>query len=218
MKLLSDAQIDRWVQRWCRLLLFGLCLMLVCVVVPRGWGLGFFTGFELMSFGILALRARNWRSERGLWMYGLFLTLSLGSCWLYFEYLSFCSLFLPGGNRGPIQFKWSQVRFLIDTILALAVLSMTVKFALFCAIKNWDWTRGRKVYGCGLRAGESVRLKNDLVYGFGSSDMTLAAGTIWHVLQGRLDAPDAVILADPDRFQLAWVDDLTIYHQFELVD
>ena len=217
MRLLSDAQVDRWVHRWWRLVLLGLCLILVCVVVPRGWGLGLFTGFELMSFGVLAVRARNWRSERGLWMYGLFLTLSLGSCWLYFEYLSFCNLFLPGGKRGPIQFKWSQVRFLIDSILALAVLSMTVKFSLSCAIKNWQWTRGRKIYGCGLRAGESVRLKNDLVYGFGSSDTTLAAGTLWHVLQGRPDAPDAVILVDSDGVQLAWVDDLTIYNQFELV-
>ena len=102
-------------------------------------------------------------------------------------------------------------------ILALAVLSMTVKFSLSCAIKNWQWTRGRKIYGCGLRAGESVRLKNDLVYGFGSSDTTLAAGTLWHVLQGRPDAPDAVILVDSDGVQLAWVDDLTIYNQFELV-
>ena len=141
MYLLSDTQVDNCVNRSRRILLIGLFVLVLPFLLPHGWGIGLFTGFMLMSFGIYAVWFRNWRSERGLWMLAVLLVLGLGPCWVFFEYLSFRSLFLKKANGGAVVLGWKEMRFIIDSSIALAIFSQIVKFAASVGIKNWRWTR-----------------------------------------------------------------------------
>ena len=130
MLLLSDTQVDLWVRHWWRLLLLGCCMMIVAVSLPQGWGTGLFTGYMLMSFGVYSVRARRWRSESGIWMYAALLVVLLGPCWIFFEYLNFRSLFLLEKNQMAQELSWKRVRFVLDSFLSLAVLSLIVRFSV----------------------------------------------------------------------------------------
>ena len=162
MFLLSDNKIDQWVKRRRRLLFFGLLVFVLPLALPRGWGIGLFTGFMLMSFGIYAFCFRKWRCERGLWMLAVLLVLGLGPCWIFFEYLSFRSLFLKNGNGGIVAFDWGRTRFVIDSFIALAVFSHIVKFSASVGIKNWRRTRNSRTLGVSAFAeSELVDFLND---------------------------------------------------------
>ena len=218
MLLLSDIQVDLWVRHWWRLLLLGCCMMVVAVSLPQGWGTGLFTGYMLMSFGVYSVRARRWRSESGIWMYAALLVVLLGPCWIFFEYLNFRSLFLLEKNQMAQDLSWKRVRFVLDSFLSLAVLSLIVRFSVSVAIKNWRLTGRRQVYECGLKAGQTLRLKNDLECRFTERDRILRKGSLCRVLNRVSPDPGVVWLSLSDDSIIPWYDDLSIFEYFESVD
>lgn len=218
MLLLSDIQVDLWVRHWWRLLLLGCCMMVVAVSLPQGWGTGLFTGYMLMSFGVYSVRARRWRSESGIWMYAALLVVLLGPCWIFFEYLNFRSLFLLEKNQMAQDLSWKRVRFVLDSFLSLAVLSLIVRFSVSVAIKNWRLTGRRQVYACGLKAGQTLRLKNDLECRFTERDRILRKGSLCRVLNRVSPDPGVVWLSLSDDSIIPWYDDLSIFEYFESVD
>ena len=218
MLLLSDTQVDLWVRHWWRLLLLGCCMMIVAVSLPQGWGTGLFTGYMLMSFGLYSVRARRWRSESGIWMYAALLVVLLGPCWIFFEYLNFRSLFLLEENQMAQDLSWKQVRFVLDSFLSLAVLSLIVRFSVSVAIKNWRLTGRRQVYECGLKAGQTLRLKNDLECRFTERDRMLRKGSLCRVLNRVSPDPGVVWLSLSDDSIIPWYDDQSIFEYFESVD
>ncbi len=218
MLLLSDIQVDLWVRHWWRLLLLGCCMMVVAVSLPQGWGTGLFTGYMLMSFGVYSVRARRWRSESGIWMYAALLVVLLGPCWIFFEYLNFRSLFLLEKNQMAQDLSWKRVRFVLDSFLSLAVLSLIVRFSVSVAIKNWRLTGRRQVYECGLKVGQTLRLKNDLECRFTERDRILRKGSLCRVLNRVSPDPGVVWLSLSDDSIIPWYDDLSIFEYFESVD
>ncbi len=218
MLLLSDTQVDLWVRHWWRLLLLGCCMMIVAVSLPQGWGTGLFTGYMLMSFGVYSVRARRWRSESGIWMYAALLVVLLGPCWIFFEYLNFRSLFLLEKNQMAQDLSWKRVRFVLDSFLSLAVLSLIVRFSVSVAIKNWRLTGRRQVYECGLKAGQTLRLKNDLECRFTERDRMLRKGSLCRVLNRVSPDPGVVWLSLSDDSIIPWYDDQSIFEYFESVD
>lgn len=218
MLLLSDTQVDLWVRHWWRLLLLGCCMMVVAVSLPQGWGTGLFTGYMLMSFGVYSVRARRWRSESGIWMYAALLVVLLGPCWIFFEYLNFRSLFLLEKNQMAQDLSWKRVRFVLDSFLSLAVLSLIVRFSVSVAIKNWRLTGRRQVYECGLKAGQTLRLKNDLECRFTERDRMLRKGSLCRVLNRVSPDPGVVWLSLSDDSIIPWYDDQSIFEYFESVD
>lgn len=218
MLLLSDTQVDLWVRHWWRLLLLGCCMMIVAVSLPQGWGTGLFTGYMLMSFGVYSVRARRWRSESGIWMYAALLVVLLGPCWIFFEYLNFRSLFLLEKNQMAQDLSWKRVRFVLDSFLSLAVLSLIVRFSVSVAIKNWRLTGRRQVYECGLKAGQTLRLKNDLECRFTERDRILRKGSLCRVLNRVSPDPGVVWLSLSDDSIIPWYDDQSIFEYFESVD
>ena len=218
MLLLSDTQVDLWVRHWWRLLLLGCCMMIVAVSLPQGWGTGLFTGYMLMSFGVYSVRARRWRSESGIWMYAALLVVLLGPCWIFFEYLNFRSLFLLEKNQMAQDLSWKRVRFVLDSFLTLAVLSLIVRFSVSVAIKNWRLTGRRQVYECGLKAGQRLRLKNDLECRFTERDRMLRKGSLCRVLNRVSPDPGVVWLSLSDDSIIPWYDDQSIFEYFESVD
>lgn len=218
MLLLSDTQVDLWVRHWWRLLLLGCCMMIVAVSLPQGWGTGLFTGYMLMSFGVYSVRARRWRSESGIWMYAALLVVLLGPCWIFFEYLNFRSLFLLEKNQMAQDLSWKRVRFVLDSFLSLAVLSLIVRFSVSVAIKNWRLTGRRQVYECGLKAGQTLRLKNDLECRFTERNRMLRKGSLCRVLNRVSPDPGVVWLSLSDDSIIPWYDDQSIFEYFESVD
>ncbi len=218
MLLLSDTQVDLWVRHWWRLLLLGCCMMIVAVSLPQGWGTGLFTGYMLMSFGVYSVRARRWRSESGIWMYAALLVVLLGPCWIFFEYLNFRSLFLLEKNQMAQDLSWKRVRFVLDSFLSLAVFSLIVRFSVSVAIKNWRLTGRRQVYECGLKAGQTLRLKNDLECRFTERDRMLRKGSLCRVLNRVSPDPGVVWLSLSDDSIIPWYDDQSIFEYFESVD
>ncbi len=218
MLLLSDTQVDLWVRHWWRLLLLGCCMMIVAVSLPQGWGTGLFTGYMLMSFVVYSVRARRWRSESGIWMYAALLVVLLGPCWIFFEYLNFRSLFLLEKNQMAQDLSWKRVRFVLDSFLSLAVLSLIVRFSVSVAIKNWRLTGRRQVYECGLKAGQTLRLKNDLECRFTERDRMLRKGSLCRVLNRVSPDPGVVWLSLSDDSIIPWYDDQSIFEYFESVD
>jgi hypothetical protein len=73
-------------------------------------------------------------------MLAVLLVLGLGPCWIFFEYLSFRSLFLKKANGGAMVFGWGEIRFVIDSSIALAIFAHIVKFSASVGIKNWRYT------------------------------------------------------------------------------
>jgi len=218
MFLLSDTQVDLWIRHWWRLLLSGCFILVVAFCLPQGWGTGLFTGYMLMSFGVYAVRARSWRSESGIWMYAAMLVVLLGPCWIFFEYLNFRSLFLLEKNQMAQDLSWKRVRFVLDSFLSLAVLSLIVRFSISVAIKNWRLTSRRQVYECGLRAGQTLRLKNDLECRFTERNRVLRKGSLCRVLNRVSPDPGVVWLSLSDESIIPWYDDQSIFELFESVD
>jgi len=142
MKLLLDeAKLDRFVARWRSSLMVGGVLLSLSFHLPKGWGFAL-TGFTVLSQGIYAFALRRWRTEPGLWMLALFLTLSLGGSWTYFECLSWGNLFnrAAGNLTGP-RMTWQQVGFAMDYSLALLLFRRVVALAASVTVANWFLTR-----------------------------------------------------------------------------
>ena len=138
MYRLSESQIDWTIRRRDRILLAGVGLIALALALPRGWGCGGLTGFMLRSLSIYGFPFRRWRTEPGLWMLAVFLTLLLTPCWLYFEYLH-----LQPFRKLQIgqAFAWDRLRLWIDATLSLAVFTWTIRFAVGIAIGNWPRTK-----------------------------------------------------------------------------
>lgn len=76
-------------------------------------------------------------------------------------------------------------------------------------------------YRCGLRAGDYVRLRRDLVIRDSQGNPTGEihnAGEIWQVLPGASEDPQVVFLLQPDGQRHTWDDDPSIYEWFEKVN
>ena len=93
MLRLTESQIDRVIRQRRVSSFAGLALMALPFALPRGWGVGLFSGFMLFSLGIYGIAFRKWRTEPGLWMLAVFLTVTLGPCWAYFEFLHWRGFF-----------------------------------------------------------------------------------------------------------------------------
>ena len=76
-----------------------------------------------------------------------------------------------------------------------------------------------EVYKCGLKAGQNVRLKNDLVCRDhrGTVTETIKAESVWLVLNGCSTDPKVVFLQQPDGEPHTWDDDPSIFEFSELV-
>ena len=142
MLRLTVGQIDRVILR-CRASLFvGVALMALPFALPRGWGFGVLSGFTLFSLGIYGVAFRKWRTEPGLWMLAVFLTVTLGPCWVYLEFLHVRALFVEmTAKQGARAMTWDQLRLTADAIIALVLYATAVKLAVSVAIENWNRTR-----------------------------------------------------------------------------
>jgi hypothetical protein len=75
-------------------------------------------------------------------------------------------------------------------------------------------------YKCGLKAGDFVRLKKDIVVRGKKNRPTGKihhADEIWNVVKGSKEKPIAVWLQQPDGKLYTWDDDDSIFDWFELV-
>jgi hypothetical protein len=142
MLLFTESQIDHVIRHRRAAMFGGLTLMALPFVLPQGWGLGFFSGFVLLSLSIYSFCFQKWRSEPGLWMLALLLTMTLGPCLLYFEYLHWRSVFFPAAaNKAARPMAWNEIRLSIDAAIALLILGRTVKLSLSVIVENWRRTR-----------------------------------------------------------------------------
>jgi hypothetical protein len=73
-----------------------------------------------------------------------------------------------------------------------------------------------KIYKCGLKAGDNVRLRKILkVSGLGRSDTSIhRAGEVWKVCRGT---PGIVWLRQANGEMHTWDDDRSIFESFELI-
>ncbi len=135
---LSELAIDHSIANARLYLLVGLLLTVIPLTLPGGWAFGLFSGFMLFSLGIYSLAFRRWRTEPGLWMLAVLFTVTLGPCWLYFEFLHLHGIvFQPA----PRKLNWNQLRLFIDSVVALLLFSHIVKLAIGVSIENWKRTR-----------------------------------------------------------------------------
>jgi len=77
-----------------------------------------------------------------------------------------------------------------------------------------------KTYPCGLRAGDRLRLRKELIQRFHDGRPTgksYACGTIFEVLSGVGDEPDVIWMRQPDGNRHTW-DDASIFEWFEIVN
>ena len=75
-------------------------------------------------------------------------------------------------------------------------------------------------YRCGLRAGQQVRLKKDLPLLDSAGNVTgnaIVGGTVWTVLPGAVEDPEALWLEQPDGKVHSWSDDESVFELFEAV-
>lgn len=144
---LSDEAVDRIVQRRGLWMALGLGCIALGMLLPKGWGAGWLTGFMLLSLSLYGYCFRRWRTESGVWMLALLLVVTLGPCWLYFEWLLWDSIVRANPGLGPNRVQvWDRVRWFADGAFALMVFSRTVRLALSVAIGNWErcgWDTGR---------------------------------------------------------------------------
>ena len=69
--------------------------------------------------------------EPGLWMLAVLLTVTLGPCWAYFEFLNCRALFAkPAANA----ITWDQLRLSIDSTFALFLFAHAIRMAVTVAI------------------------------------------------------------------------------------
>lgn len=74
-------------------------------------------------------------------------------------------------------------------------------------------------YRCGLRAGDKLRLKDDLVVtdADGAQQRTIPGGSIWTVLTGAVEDPGCLWLEEPSGSLHSWGDDPETFLTFERV-
>jgi hypothetical protein len=138
--LLNEAQIEHIVAGRRTFLVAGICLLALPFFLPTGWGFGL-TGFMVLCLGILASAVSAWRTEPGLWMLAMFLTLVLGGSWGYFEFLSLQGIFAePGPRLVQQKMTWEQVGFATDSGVALPLFGWVARFVASVAIANWART------------------------------------------------------------------------------
>jgi hypothetical protein len=143
MKLLLDEnRLDRIVANWRRNMVVGIALMSLPFILPNGWGIGGLTGFMILSLGIYAAALDQWRTEPGLWMLALILTVVQGGSWGYFECLSLQSIFDgQGAMQAPRKWAWEHLRFSIDSAVAIALFGEVARFVASVAVANWRLTQ-----------------------------------------------------------------------------
>lgn len=142
MLLFPETQVDRYVRHWRASILLGICLLTVAFALPRGSGIGVFTGFMLLSLGVYSFCLRGWRTEPGLWMLAGFLTVFLTPCWAFFEYMHWEYLLSPriANKKNPVS-TWDAFRFSFDAIVALLIFERTIRLCVTVVIRNWKRTR-----------------------------------------------------------------------------
>lgn len=142
---LSDEAVDRIVQRRGLWLALGLGCVALGLLLPKGWWAGWLTGFMLLSLSLYGYCFRRWRTESGLWMLALLLVVTLGPCWLYFEWLLWGAIVRANPGLGANRvYVWDRVRWSMNGVLALMVFSRKVRLALSVATENWKRTRPRR--------------------------------------------------------------------------
>lgn len=141
--LLNDAQIDRFVAGGRRKVSAACCLLSLFFVLPKGWSFGL-TGCMLLIQGSCSWRLRQWRTDPGLWMLGLLLTISLGGCWVCFEADSLMGLFARAGDnpQGP-NWGWVEVGRTLDAAIAFVLYSTLIRFVASTTVANWRQTSPR---------------------------------------------------------------------------
>jgi hypothetical protein len=150
MFLMSDDQIDRTVAHFGRNFFCGIALVVLAIKLPADWRSGIFSGVQLFSLGIYAACLRNWRTERGIWMLALLLTVTLSPLWILLEYQHFESVFLrPFANQPPQRVDpprgtlSEQIRFTIDATIALMIYAKVIRLVSSVAVRNRQLTKGR---------------------------------------------------------------------------
>ncbi len=141
--VLSDFQIDRVIANRRKAVGVGASIMALAFVLPRGWGF-VLTGFVVLSRGVCALNLRRWRTEPGLWMLGLLLTIGLGGGWGYFEALRLQGLFMgAGANPARPGRKWEEIGFATDAAIAMTLFGHVTWFLVSATLANWRQTSVR---------------------------------------------------------------------------
>ena len=140
MLLLRESQIDRYIRPWRTCIWLGIGLMVVAILLAKGFGL--VTGLMLYSLGIYSLCFRNWRTEPGVWMLAGFLAMTLGPCWAYFEvlYLSWLWKLKPIEPR-IIPNLLNKLRLYTDTALPLFIFAQTLRLSISVTVENFKRTR-----------------------------------------------------------------------------
>ena len=147
MFLLTEAKVDRIIQNRKRFFLGGLLIFLVPLLLPQPWGISVsapFTSFMLMIFGVYGFAFRSWRSNPGLWMLAVLITLANSACLLFYEYEQYKSLFVVEPGQPARQLNWIGLKFVLDSTLALLIYAKVVKFAATVSIENWKMTKELK--------------------------------------------------------------------------
>ncbi len=141
MLLLAESQIDSTIRHRRMLLIGGLLLVGQAVALPREWGCGALSGFMVFSLGIYAVALQKWRTDPGLWMFAVLLTITLGPCSAYFEYLHWRWILAPPqANQLRRVVTWDQMRTSVDAAIALLLLARAIRLAATVGIKNWQRT------------------------------------------------------------------------------
>ncbi len=136
---MNESQIDGIVRHSRAILIVGLAIFVLPLVL--GFGFGILSGFMLFSLGVYCCFFWRWRSEPGVWMLALLLTVTLGPCWAYFEYLYWAAILAPPANLAVPAFGWNKIRMSLDASVSLLIFSKTMKLVLSVAIENWKRTR-----------------------------------------------------------------------------
>lgn len=147
MFLLTEAKVDQIIRNRKRFFLGGLLIFLVPLLLPQPWGMSCsapFTSFMLMIFGVYGFALRSWRSNPGLWMLAVLITLANSACLLFYEYEQYKSLFVAEPGQPPRRLNWNGLKFVLDSTLALLIYAKVVKFAATVSIHNWEMTKDLK--------------------------------------------------------------------------
>jgi hypothetical protein len=140
-----ESEIDRIVDRRWGYFFAGLVAWLLLAALPSGFKFGGILGFAMITFALYAAAMRRWRTDPGLWMLALFLTLSLGACYGFFAVEHYWGVFAPQPGKPAVgRIDWSEVLFFTDVCCGLVVFKRQVKFSLSVAILNWQQTRNHK--------------------------------------------------------------------------
>jgi len=138
MLLLTETQVDRIVCNRRALALGGLLLMVLALGLPNGLGFGGLTGFMLLSLASYGLTFRKWRTDPGLWMLAVLITVLLGPGWAYLEFLQLRGLLVkPAANLAGRPLTWEKMRVWLDASVAMVLFAITVRFAVTVAFENW---------------------------------------------------------------------------------